>query len=158
MSAHRTTSTTRRGQRARGAAETKADGRRSRADATRRRATGPSSSRASARQTGERRPVREILGLLAGAGALLLGMALGSSLRPPLPPGEGSGNWVGPVGAAVAESLTHAFGWAAWLIVLEAALASARLFRRRPSPLGWALPPVLVSSLFLGSAFLHLVL
>jgi len=85
-------------------------------------------------------------------------MALGSSLRPPLPPGEGSGNWVGPVGAAVAESLTHAFGWAAWLIVLEAALATARLFRRRPSPLGWALPPVLVSSLFLGSAFLHLVL
>jgi len=101
-----------------------------------------------------RRPLAEIGGLLAGAGTVLLGMALGShgGLE------GGGGNWVGPVGAALAGTLMEAFGWAAWLVLLEAAVGTVRLFTRRPSPLGWALPPVLLSALLLSSAFIHLLM
>ncbi|MDD9939968.1 MAG: DNA translocase FtsK 4TM domain-containing protein [Myxococcales bacterium] len=94
----------------------------------------------------------EALGILALACAILSGLALWSyDLR-------GGENWVGPVGASVAGTLIDAFGLAACLLPLELLLVSAVLFRLRESPHALTHAAAVVVSLFLGCAFLHLLL
>lgn len=44
------------------------------------------------------------------------------------------GNWVGPVGAAIAGFLVRGFGYVAWLLPLELLLLAVPLFGRRPLP------------------------
>jgi DNA segregation ATPase FtsK/SpoIIIE, S-DNA-T family len=77
---------------------------------------------------------REVAAVLLVAAACYLGLALASlELDDPV----GKGNWVGPVGAGLAEFLTWAFGVVAWLLPLELMLIAAPLLRHQElQPLG----------------------
>jgi S-DNA-T family DNA segregation ATPase FtsK/SpoIIIE len=93
-----------------------------------------------------------VLGILAGAATLLLGLSLWSyDLR-------GGENWVGPVGESIAGFFVSAFGLgAAWLPV-ELALLTVELFRARRRD-AWVLRlGSLLVVLLIGCALLHLAL
>ncbi|MBC7173460.1 MAG: DNA translocase FtsK 4TM domain-containing protein, partial [Polyangiaceae bacterium] len=62
----------------------------------------------------------EVIGIVASAAALLMGLSLGSY------DARGGENLIGPVGTELSELLVGAFGVAAWLLPLEAGLAAAR--------------------------------
>jgi S-DNA-T family DNA segregation ATPase FtsK/SpoIIIE len=94
-----------------------------------------------------------VLGILAGASTLLLGLSLWSyDLR-------GGENWVGPVGESIAGFFVSAFGLgAAWLPV-ELALLTVELFRARRRRDAWVLRlGSLLVVLLIGCALLHLAL
>src|SRR5690349_18648314 len=76
---------------------------------------------------------REAAAVLLVAAACYLTLALFS-----LEPLDGeSGNWVGPVGAWLAQLLVSLFGVVAWLLPLELVLIATPLLRHRPlQPLG----------------------
>jgi S-DNA-T family DNA segregation ATPase FtsK/SpoIIIE len=61
-------------------------------------------------------------------------------------------NWMGPVGAGLAEVLVTAFGVVAWLVPLELGFIAAPLLRRRPTgPLGVRLAGDLMLSIIAAS-------
>ena len=91
----------------------------------------------------------EILAVIALTAAILLGLALGSQGL--------SSNLVGPLGSQVASVVTSAFGIAAWLLPIEAALLAFRLFRQRPALLGVATMATTLVIVLTGCAILHLV-
>src|SRR3954470_17503766 len=79
----------------------------------------------------------ETCALLLFAGAAFLFLALATARVDPLDPSVHGANWVGPVGANLAEILIQGFGLVAWLLPLEIALCGAPLFRgQRPHALG----------------------
>ena len=65
----------------------------------------------------------EILGILAGAATILLGLALWSYDQ------RGGENWVGPVGEAIAGFFVSAFGLGAAWLPIELGLLTFELFR-----------------------------
>ncbi len=92
----------------------------------------------------------EVLGILCAGVTALIGLALFSY------DAQGGENLIGPVGNAVAGLLATAFGIAAWLVPLELAMTTLRLFRRTRA---LATPAALASTLVLtlvGCAMLHL--
>ena len=73
----------------------------------------------------------EALALLLFTVAAYLTLALGSLECSPTDPELQGGNWVGPVGATIAEVLVRGFGVVAWLFPLELALLGRPLLQRR---------------------------
>ncbi|HYO95733.1 MAG TPA: DNA translocase FtsK 4TM domain-containing protein, partial [Polyangiaceae bacterium] len=69
--------------------------------------------------------------LLLFAGSLFLTLALLSCRLDPYDPSAHGGDWVGPVGAALASTLVQGFGIVAWLAPVELVLLGAPLFRGR---------------------------
>ncbi|MBW2461246.1 MAG: DNA translocase FtsK 4TM domain-containing protein [Deltaproteobacteria bacterium] len=94
----------------------------------------------------------EVLGILAAAATVLMGLALWSY------DARGADGWVGPVGASVAGMLVAAFGVAAWVIPFEAGLATIRLFGRGRTILGLSTLASTLVTVLVGCALLHLVL
>lgn len=94
----------------------------------------------------------EVLGIIAAAATILLGLALWSY------DARGGENWIGPVGAAASSLLATAFGLAAWVLPFELACATARLFRRSHSILGLATLASTLVIVLAGCAMLHLAL
>ncbi|HTV19037.1 MAG TPA: DNA translocase FtsK [Polyangiaceae bacterium] len=87
--------------------------------------------RATARRSGFRAG-REAAALLLVAAAVYIGLALAT-----LELEMGDGNWVGPVGAWLAEVLAGGFGVVAWLVPLELVLIATPLLRSQElQPLG----------------------
>ena len=96
---------------------------------------------------------REAAALLLLAAAAYLALAVASLPSLVAGPGADRGNWVGPVGAWIAELLVAGFGAAAWLLPLELVLLAAPAFhleRPRP-PLGQRLGGDLVLWILLAS-------
>ena len=76
---------------------------------------------------------REVLGIGSAAITLLMALSLASyDVR-------GGDNWIGVVGQALAEALASAFGVSAWLVPVETALATSRLFTGRRAAI-WPAP------------------
>lgn len=71
---------------------------------------------------------------------------------------RGGDNLVGPVGEALAGVLVSAFGLAAWVLPLDLAFATARLFSRRSGLLGVATVVSTLVIVLIGCALLHLVM
>ncbi len=94
----------------------------------------------------------EVLGILALASTLLVSLSLWSY------DARGGENWIGPVGAALAGVLATAFGVAAWLVPLELALATVRLFQRRVTPIGVGRVAGTMVIVLVGCALTHLAL
>jgi S-DNA-T family DNA segregation ATPase FtsK/SpoIIIE len=76
---------------------------------------------------------REAAALVLFALALYLCLALLSLELDPHDPSVVGANWVGPVGAQVAEVLARGFGAVAWAAPLELVVVAAPLFRRQPA-------------------------
>jgi S-DNA-T family DNA segregation ATPase FtsK/SpoIIIE len=74
---------------------------------------------------------KEAAALLLFAAAIYLVLALLSLRVDPHDPNVVGGNWVGPVGAAVAKLLVMGFGVVAWAVPLELICVGAPLFRRK---------------------------
>ncbi len=94
----------------------------------------------------------EVLGILCAAATLLVGLALWSY------DADGGDNWIGPVGEALAGVLATAFGIAAWLVPVELALGTARLFTRTTGSLGIGRVASTVVIVLIGCAMVHLAL
>jgi S-DNA-T family DNA segregation ATPase FtsK/SpoIIIE len=71
--------------------------------------------------------------LLLLAASVYLALALFSLHSDPLDPAVHGGDWVGPVGAALAKVLVQGFGVVAWLLPLQLARRGAPLFRGKVS-------------------------
>src|SRR3954468_4948327 len=94
----------------------------------------------------------ETCALLLFAGAAFLFLALATARVDPLDPAVHGANWVGPVGANLAEILIQGFGLVAWLLPLEIALCGAPLFRgQRPHALGLRVAGDLVVAIVLSA-------
>ncbi|MEO8183785.1 MAG: DNA translocase FtsK [Deltaproteobacteria bacterium] len=103
---------------------------------------------------------REAAALLLLATAVYLALALASLESPAFGPEGQAGNWVGPVGAWLAEAFVTGFGAAAWLLPLELVLMAAPAFRDeqpRAATLGQRLAGDLVLWILL-SSLLHVAL
>lgn len=97
----------------------------------------------------------EALALLLFTIAAYLVLALGSLERSPTDPEVEGANWVGPVGATIAEVLVRGFGVVAWLFPLELALLGRPLLQRRaPELSGLRIAGDLVVAMVL-SALVH---
>ncbi|MEZ4339585.1 MAG: DNA translocase FtsK 4TM domain-containing protein [Sandaracinaceae bacterium] len=94
----------------------------------------------------------EVLGILTASATLLVGLALWSY------DADGGENWIGPVGEALAGVLATAFGIAAWLVPVELALGTARLFTRTTGSLGIGRVASTVVIVLIGCAMVHLAL
>ena len=94
----------------------------------------------------------EVLGIVAAAAAILLGLALASY------DARSVDNLAGPVGAAIAGTFVAAFGVAAWLLPFELAAATVRLFRGRGAILGVATVVSTLVFTLVGCSLLHLAL
>ena len=94
----------------------------------------------------------EVLGIVAAASAILLGLALASY------DARSVDNLAGPVGAGVAGTFVAAFGVAAWLLPFELAAATIRLFRGRGAILGVATVVSTLVITLVGCSLLHLAL
>jgi S-DNA-T family DNA segregation ATPase FtsK/SpoIIIE len=94
----------------------------------------------------------EVLGIVAGAATVLLGLALWSY------DARGGENWIGPVGAGAASMLATAFGVAAWVLPFELGFATVRLFSLSRSMLGLATLASTLVIVLVGCAMLHLAL
>jgi S-DNA-T family DNA segregation ATPase FtsK/SpoIIIE len=94
----------------------------------------------------------EILGIVCFSLAVLTALSLWSYDT------RGGDDWIGPLGESLARALAHAFGWAAWLVPVELALAALHCMQliRPTSAVGRAASAV--SQLLLGCAFFHLAL
>ena len=75
---------------------------------------------------------REAAALLLLAAAAYLGLALASLQPPALALEQETGNWVGPVGAWLAQAFVTGFGAAAWLLPIELVLMAMPVFRDQP--------------------------
>ncbi len=75
---------------------------------------------------------REAAALLLLAVAAYLSLALASLRVVPGDPSAVGGNWVGPVGATIAEVLARGFGNVAWCLPIELCVVAAPLIRRQP--------------------------
>ncbi len=95
---------------------------------------------------------REVWGLVAAAATILVSLALWSY------DARGGDNLVGPVGESLAGVLVSAFGLAAWVLPLDLALATGRLFSRRSGLLGVATVVSTLAIVLIGCALLHLVM
>jgi len=94
----------------------------------------------------------EILGILAAAATLLLGLALWSyDMR-------GGANWIGPVGSSLAGALLTAFGLGACVIPVELSLATWTLFRGDRARRGVAQAASMLVVVLVGCALLHLAM
>ncbi len=71
---------------------------------------------------------------------------------------RGGENLIGPVGTGVASALASAFGVAAWLVPIETALATSRLFTGRRHELGLVTLASTLVVVFIGCALTHLAL
>jgi S-DNA-T family DNA segregation ATPase FtsK/SpoIIIE len=108
--------------------------------------------RASAARSGFRAG-REAAALLLMAAACYLALALAS-----LELEANDGNWVGPVGAWLAEVLAGGFGVVAWLLPLELVLIATPLFRNQElQPLGLRLSGDLALGI-IASSLVHVAL
>jgi S-DNA-T family DNA segregation ATPase FtsK/SpoIIIE len=108
-----------------------------------------------AKSTGFRRGP-EALALLLFTFAAYLVLALASLECSPLDPELVGDNWVGPVGAAIAEVLVRGFGVVAWLFPLELAILGRPLLQRRsPELSGLRIAGDLVVAMVL-SALVHI--
>ena len=76
---------------------------------------------------------REAAALLLFASSLYLGLALASYRADPRLVDVQGADWVGPVGAAIAQGLVATLGLVAWCVPLEMALFAAPLLRGRAS-------------------------
>ncbi len=94
----------------------------------------------------------EVLGILCASATALVGLALWSY------DADGGDNWVGPVGAGLAGVLASAFGIAAWLVPIELALGTARLFSRSTERLGVGRVASTIVIVLVGCALVHLAL
>lgn len=95
---------------------------------------------------------REVLGIFALAGTILVGLALFSY------DARESDNAIGVLGRWVAGVLATAFGVAAWAVPFELALLTGRLFQRRISVLGLARAASTVVVVLVGCALVHLAM
>ena len=94
----------------------------------------------------------EILGILAGAATILLGLALWSYDQ------RGGENWVGPVGEAVAGFFVSAFGLGAAWLPIELGLLTFELFRKQSAEAWVTRVASLIVVLLIGCALLHLTM
>ncbi len=94
----------------------------------------------------------EVLGIVCAALTLLVGLALWSY------DADGGENWIGPVGEGLAGVLATAFGVAAWLVPIELALGTARLFTRTTGSLGIGRVASTLVIVLIGCALVHLAL
>ena len=80
----------------------------------------------------------ELLGFLVAVAGLLVLLSLASfvpedpSLNTAAAPGAATQNWIGPVGAYIADLLFQGFGWVAYLIPMLLLVVGARLLIVRP--------------------------
>lgn len=111
--------------------------------------TRASTAKAAAASTPSRR--REVLGILSATLTALTVLSLFSYGAD-----AATTNWVGSFGHALGYRLTSSFGVLAWLIPLELAAFTGRLFADRPSPLGAANLAALAVLLLVGCALIHL--
>ena len=95
---------------------------------------GPADESASVSEAPLARRGREAAALLLFAVASFLCLALGSYRHHPYDPMVIGGDWMGPVGAAVARVLVQGFGAVAWLLPIELVLVGLPLLRGRPLP------------------------
>ncbi len=94
----------------------------------------------------------EVLGIVCAAATALVGLSLWSY------DADGGSNWIGPVGAGLAGVLATAFGVAAWLVPIELALATGRLFSKSTVALGIGRVASTVVIVLVGCAMVHLLL
>lgn len=100
----------------------------------------------------------EALSLLLFAVALYLVLALASLELDPADPTRSGGNWMGPVGAAIAEVLVRGFGVVAWTFPLELAVLGHPLLKRAaPQLSGLRIAGDLVVAIVL-SALVHVAM
>lgn len=92
----------------------------------------------------------EVLGIIGVSCTILLVLSLASY------DARGGENWIGPVGAAIGGVFASAFGIAAWVLPIELALLTVRLFRGRETALGVARAASTLVFVFIGCAMLHL--
>jgi S-DNA-T family DNA segregation ATPase FtsK/SpoIIIE len=92
----------------------------------------------------------EVIGIIGVSCTILLVLSLASY------DARGGENWIGPVGAVIGGVLASAFGIAAWVLPIELALLTVRLFRGRESALGVARAASTLVFVFIGCAMLHL--
>ncbi len=98
--------------------------------------------------------VTEVFGILVGAIAVLMGLALVSlQYRTELAPEE---QWVGPFGYSIAQAALCGFGVVAWLLPVELALLARRIFRGVTQPMGPGRLASAFTFVFLGCALLEL--
>ncbi|MEM7437823.1 MAG: DNA translocase FtsK 4TM domain-containing protein, partial [Myxococcota bacterium] len=96
---------------------------------------------------------QDVFAILALTGTVLLTLALISyDAR------GGAGNLVGPVGHRLARALMSAFGLVGWLLCLEGALLTYRLFRRRAAMLGLATLASTLVLVVMGASLAHLLI
>jgi S-DNA-T family DNA segregation ATPase FtsK/SpoIIIE len=107
-----------------------------------------SSAASSASDTPSRR--HDVAGIVALAFTVLCALALASY------DAATGANWIGAVGHGLANLLTMGFGLAAWVIPLELASFTVRVFALRPSPLGAANAAATLVLLLVGCALVHL--
>ena len=96
---------------------------------------------------------QDVLAILALTATSLLALALGS-----FDATEASANLVGPTGHRLAGFLMAAFGLVAWILPLEGALLTYRLFRRRAAMLGIATLGSTLVLVMVGAAMVHLLI
>ena len=96
---------------------------------------------------------QDVLAILALTATSLLALALGS-----FDATEASANLVGPTGHRLAGFLMAAFGLVAWILPLEGALLTYRLFRRRAAMLGIATLGSTLLLVMLGAGMVHLLI
>lgn len=94
----------------------------------------------------------EVLGIVSAAVTLVLVLALLSF------DATSEINWIGPAGHWTTSLLGTAFGFGAWVIPLELALVTVRLFRRQKNRLGAAMVASTMVLLLVGCSLLHLSL
>jgi S-DNA-T family DNA segregation ATPase FtsK/SpoIIIE len=94
----------------------------------------------------------EVFGILTASATILTTLSLCSY------DSHGGENWIGPVGAGLAGVLATAFGVAAWLVPIELALATFRLFQRSIVPLGIGRVAGTMVTVLVGCAMVHLAL
>jgi S-DNA-T family DNA segregation ATPase FtsK/SpoIIIE len=89
---------------------------------------------------------------MVAAGAVLITLALWSY------DARGGENLIGPVGNKLSELLAKALGLCAWLLPIEMALTTLRLFGRRSIRLGVARGASTIVLLIVGCALIHLLM
>ena len=94
----------------------------------------------------------EVFGILTASATILTTLSLYSY------DSHGGDNWIGPVGAGLAGVLATAFGVAAWLVPMELALGTFRLFQRSIVPLGIGRVAGTMVIVLVGCAMVHLAL
>jgi S-DNA-T family DNA segregation ATPase FtsK/SpoIIIE len=94
----------------------------------------------------------EVFGILTLALTLLVALAIASY------DARGGENWIGAIGAWIASVLASAFGIAAWVVPVELALASVRLFQKHSMPIGIGRLASMLVLVLIGCAMLHLAM